>query len=786
MSGRKLETWALLPPEQAAEHPELDKLAPVASRIYTHPALEEPVIRLVAEATVEGEDAMLAYYGFEPAESGPAVAFEVRRTLGFPGWALVCRPELAHHALAVVAKLEKEMHRAKSKLWHVWKALPDLAKTLEADAPELLPTFWEEVGRRLLHLGNTSHAAQSFSKAREAERVHELETDLERLQAVFVEFTLAGAVTAKDLVAYGRELAERLPAEDAWTLYWDLCSASVEAGRPPWKSMVADLKQMLESGHPKPKETFKEVIAALLEAPNIERAAQAFWIEQKDTIGEILAEDAATAGRIRDLMPAPPNAERFPAQWLQLVHRWGIVQETFVHRDGKVERAPSTPAAYREWIERFLGRLDGWIPGEIFQSLADILERQVAFLRQDEIGLNLSVGPRNEISVVLLDRVLGLGLKVVDPPDPCTLDFDAWQEEAEAASDLQHISEDPRYRPLLARDLARQCGQYEPSIANMVKERPLLEAVLIPEEAEPTGTKAEAFLSRKDETPWLESALELLHGYRPNLAIPVTRHWHQWGSFLAGGPKPGRPPVMPIRCLDLLSSGPENVWPALWRLRSPTELEHLIRFLEWWRDSPFPRLEGRQRLYTGSFDPVPDGDWEARTHFFFEQQASRFIVHAEGVPGFLRCLVFECSADGVARAPENFEIFEELDVLLNGDVGWWTVLIEGLTEHGIPNPPTRVIQGLGQDLGIPVAEAACLLMLLLPIHLDVFKPIFPPEVASELSITKSDLKAADQSLRALPPERWKAVAAAVLEDPEAFFRGYDGVADRVATAYRGP
>ena len=80
--------------------------------------------------------------------------------------------------------------------------------------PHFLPTFYEEAGRAFLAADSPTYAASMFGKARDAERAFALTIDEDRQHAVFLEFALAGALTAKALSAYARDLAARADAGD--------------------------------------------------------------------------------------------------------------------------------------------------------------------------------------------------------------------------------------------------------------------------------------------------------------------------------------------------------------------------------------------------------------------------------------------------------------------------------------------------------------------------------------------------------------------------------------------
>ena len=62
-----------------------------------------------------------------------------------------------------------------------------------------------------------------FGKAREAERAYALAIDEERQHTVFLEFALAGALTAKALSLHARDLAARCEPTGAYERFRRLC-----------------------------------------------------------------------------------------------------------------------------------------------------------------------------------------------------------------------------------------------------------------------------------------------------------------------------------------------------------------------------------------------------------------------------------------------------------------------------------------------------------------------------------------------------------------------------------
>jgi hypothetical protein len=214
----------------------------VTARAYRHPGLDDRVVvRLVAGELGGAEDAAAAFLGLRPDTEPTVVGVGRRRSLGFPEWVLVHHPQDGHHALDVVPDLERAARLATSRPNAAMEAFVELGGRLEVSVPHFLPTFYEQAGRAFLAEESPKRAAQMFSRARKAEAQHGLAIDEERLDAVFLEYALAGALPANVLASYGRELSARLPAEEALRRFTVLCLRRTAGGLPPSSQMANGL-----------------------------------------------------------------------------------------------------------------------------------------------------------------------------------------------------------------------------------------------------------------------------------------------------------------------------------------------------------------------------------------------------------------------------------------------------------------------------------------------------------------------------------------------------------------
>ena len=194
------------------------RTSPVTARAYQHPALEAGVmvIRLEPDAVAEGTDAEMAAFGFSAPTVTKALGQVRSRTLGFPAWALVHEPKKAKAALEVTEDMRKAKRLVAAKPGHAKDAFEKIAKQLQRTAPQFLPSFWEEVGRVVADQASSTMAAQCFERARQAERAYKLKADPEVTDAAFVEFALLGALSAKTLSAYAKDLVKQAGGAEAY------------------------------------------------------------------------------------------------------------------------------------------------------------------------------------------------------------------------------------------------------------------------------------------------------------------------------------------------------------------------------------------------------------------------------------------------------------------------------------------------------------------------------------------------------------------------------------------
>lgn len=299
-----------------------DVAVPVVAVSYSHPALAgRSVVRLVPEGLVEAEDLTLGVSGFA-SQGGVRVGFVRRRAVGFPAWPIVHDPENAQHALNLVADLERAASLAQTKAGAAKSLLTELAARLDASAPHFLPTFLEEAGRIFLAVDNPQFASQMFSKAREAERRHNLPIDEVRHREVFLEFAYAGAVSGKELSAEAKSLGARLDPAEAYEQFRALCVERVRGGVAPYAGMKKDLATLAKAAGLKPAVEEVGVAADLLWAGSIQRAPGSFWKNYDKAIRKVAQADELLQVRLLGVFPEELGTD----EWLGVLRDTGALE----------------------------------------------------------------------------------------------------------------------------------------------------------------------------------------------------------------------------------------------------------------------------------------------------------------------------------------------------------------------------------------------------------------------------------------------------------------------------
>lgn len=442
-----LEAGAVLPPGTTGAG---ERAVPLTARAYRHPGLDDRVVvRLVAGELGAAEDAAAAFLGMEPAGEPAVVGLGLRRSLGFPEWVLVHHPRDGHHALALVPELERAGRQVRTKPKATLDAYHGLAARLAGSVPHFLPTFFEQAARVFLSADNATYAAQMFTQARRAEAEHGLEVDEERLDAVFLEFALAGALPVKALTGYGRELAARVPADEALRRFRTLCARRTAGGLSPSAQMATELRRLARAAGRDADVEERSYLAEMLDLPATLAAPTGWWKAHRPALLALAADDPGVRGTLLNVMPRNGDDD-MPAFWVELLEDSGA---TAGLGEGEVTARERPADGTAGWLRRFL-RI--WKPQRWRESrlpvLYALLERVADRLRAELTASGAAVEVKPDVD--LIDLLLTLDVPVADPDEKLILLLEAWAC-GEGQRDLLALSTDPRFVPAFHRTADR-------------------------------------------------------------------------------------------------------------------------------------------------------------------------------------------------------------------------------------------------------------------------------------------------------------------------------------------
>ncbi|WP_329572157.1 DNA-binding protein [Kitasatospora sp. NBC_01266] len=447
-----------------------ERAVPLTARSYRHPGLDDRVVvRLVAGELGRGEDVAAGYLGLEPAAEPVEVGLGLRQALGFPEWVLAHHPQDGHHALGLMPELERLARQAKSKPKAALDAYQALAAQLSTSVPHFLPTFYEQAGRVFLALENHSYAAQLFTRARRAEAEHGLPLDEERLDAVFLEFALAGALPVKVLSGYAKELAARVPAAQAFERFGRLCVRRTAGGLPPSAQMAADLRRLARAAGADPELAEGAYLVELLALPATLRAAAGWWKGHRPALVALARREPAVRGTLLNLMPSADDLE-LPALWLEILTESGAVAGL---HDAGVPQAERPADGAAGWFDRFLAWRGSWRCDSI-PALHALVDRMADRLRA-ELAASGGTARITDSDVDLLDQLLAQRIPVADPDDGASLSLGDWAEQDERR-DLLALAADARFRRAFDQG-ARRLNDDRAALAVLVRSpggRPML------------------------------------------------------------------------------------------------------------------------------------------------------------------------------------------------------------------------------------------------------------------------------------------------------------------------
>ncbi|ROO89654.1 hypothetical protein EDD29_7359 [Actinocorallia herbida] len=425
---------------------------PVTARAYQRAGLGgRTVVRLVPEEIGEAEDAAAAFLGLARVGLAEVVGFGVRERLAFPEWVLVHHPADGHHALGLLPEIDRLARLAVTKAKVASEGFTALGKQLATSVPHLLPTFYERAGREFLTVEKPELAARMFAAARKAETEHGLPIDEARLDDVFVEFALAGALPAKTLSEYAKALALRLPPDEALERFLRLAVRRAAGGLPPASTTAHDLRRLAKAASGEAGKIERDHLAEMLTYPATALAPETWWKAHRAALVELAAERPETSGVLLRIMPDHPDLG-FQGSWLDLLEDTGAAA---LLSDEAGNAGPEDGVA--GWLIRFLQAR-----GPVYQAsrrlprLESMVGRMAGRLKAElaERGTSLPV----PVSADLLDLLLELGVPVADPSPGQRAHLDTWAM-GDGRRDLAALCADPRFARALHLGIAGMQGR---------------------------------------------------------------------------------------------------------------------------------------------------------------------------------------------------------------------------------------------------------------------------------------------------------------------------------------
>ncbi|MEW2291223.1 DNA-binding protein [Streptomyces sp. NPDC006743] len=489
-----LRAGAVLPPGAAA--PEGARAVPMLTQAYRHPALDDRlVVRLVAAEP--GQDPGAGFLGLEPEGEAVEVGLGRPRALGFPEWVLVHQPADGHLAMSVAEEMDTIARTARSRPKKARAAYEAIGERLAGAVPHFLPTFYEQAGRVFLAADEKRYASLMFVNARKAETAYALPFDEGRMDAVFLEFSLAGAVPANMLSSYAKGLSSRVAPETAFRHLRGLFVRLAEHGLAPSSPGAGELRRLAkevagkdaltqETGH----------LREMLVQPGTEKAPPGWWKAHRRALLELTREEPAFRGVLLGLMPAGWERDELP-QWLALLEDTGATAGLC---DTALPAEVRPPDGASGWVRRLLRLVGAHTPAEVhplIDRMADALRTEMRTdsptgphrVASPEPGTDprpdgeagpdaepnagrsagpdagRSAGPDAEPDagpgvrgeplpavhdVNLLDQLLALGVPVADPGPRHSLSLTRWAAD-ENRRDLRALEADRRFRPAFRR-----------------------------------------------------------------------------------------------------------------------------------------------------------------------------------------------------------------------------------------------------------------------------------------------------------------------------------------------
>jgi hypothetical protein len=400
---RLLEVGAILLPDAT-----VGAQVPVTTqevRSYRHFVLGERTVAKVASHDVgEAIDATMDFLGFGEAQNSGPIGIALHGSLGFPESALIADPSNARYALAVVKDLNRLGRMAKSRAGAAKEGMENLAATLAKSVPQFLPSYFEQCGRLFIAQENVTYGGAMFVKARAAETTYGLAIDEDRRRQAFLEFAFAGALPAKALDEYAKDLAKVYEPSEAFGHFRALVLQRSRGGLAPWAQMMDVVKRMAKAASVNVDAAQAELLSELFGSPSLRFASQTFWKSVRSLVIERAKTDPVVRGSLLNLHPSGD----FGQWWVELLDECGALESLSVLSDSDLPEPLRVVGGPASWMNRTIANAGT----RGFSSLPKLLEQGAQRLKAD--GQPLQFHQWN-MSVDALDHALELGIPCAAP-----------------------------------------------------------------------------------------------------------------------------------------------------------------------------------------------------------------------------------------------------------------------------------------------------------------------------------------------------------------------------------
>ena len=277
------------------------------------------IIRLVPETLLEAETLALQSVGCRRADD-QVVGYASAQKVGFPTWSILSDPANAYYVRNLATRLQLVEQQAREHPQATQKKLVELAMEFAHSMPHLIPIFLEEVARIYVRINQAPIASQFFNLAREIERKFDVEVDLRRHAAMFQEFTRMGVIGVKEFTTEARKAAKRLPPQEAYDYFFDLCVDRCRAGGLAYSRMVSDLRRLAKAAGISAKESDRRLVTNILGLAGFYQAATGFFRDIRPTLVRLVRDNPQWHDKLLTAKPKKLTIE----EYFELLRETGV------------------------------------------------------------------------------------------------------------------------------------------------------------------------------------------------------------------------------------------------------------------------------------------------------------------------------------------------------------------------------------------------------------------------------------------------------------------------------